>query len=245
MALFGFGGHQDVISPDDLLTLFKIMFAQGIPFYLCLIALRLSFCSLFLRITSVPWQRKIIYGVAIVTTITNVVILFRLNIFYCSPISLYWDEYTNPEEGSCISSNTTFILVYLQYSISIIADWVTSLLPLFLLRGSLMDKRVKFMTCGVLGTGILASAAGIASIVLTPETANGDDYTYTAYGIFVAQTVEPFIGIIAASVSTYLPLFKHLLGTDKVYGSGRVQFMGSKQNLQWPENSTISAQPLV
>ncbi|RDW74238.1 hypothetical protein BP5796_07680 [Coleophoma crateriformis] len=208
ISLYGFGSHQDDISIDDLIIQLKYMYAEGIFFCLCLIAMRLSLCWLFLRFTSAPWQRAMLYGVAIISIIVNLVNLFRLNVFYCFPVSYYWDEYLYDDGYTCVSSSTESTLLYMQYAISIAADWVTSLLPLVLLKDSLMNKRLKFLTCCLLGIGIFASGAGIAALILTPTADDQGDYTYTAYGMFLAQVTEPFIALLAASFGTYYPLFK-------------------------------------
>lgn len=66
------------------------------------------------------------------------------------------------------------------------------------------------VTYGLLGMGIFASAAAVAMIVINPSAADTGNYTYTAYGVFLAQGLEPFIGLLAASFSTYRPLFRSL-----------------------------------
>lgn len=65
-------------------------------------------------------------------------------------------------------------------------------------------------TYGLLGMGIFASAAGIGAVVINPTAADTGDYTYTAFGLFVTQGLEPFIGLLAASFATYRPLFRSL-----------------------------------
>jgi hypothetical protein len=186
------------------------MYANGIFFSLCIISLRLSVCALFLRITPVPWQRGILYSVAIITTIINTTNLFVENIFCCTPVPYYWNEYLYPDSGSCLSNTLNQNFLYAQYSISIAADWVTSLLPLLVLKNLTMDKKTKFLTCCLLGMGIFASGAGIAAIVVTPTANDSDDYAYSSYPIYVTQIVEPFVGTLAISFATYRPLFKSL-----------------------------------
>ncbi|RDW77837.1 hypothetical protein BP6252_05890 [Coleophoma cylindrospora] len=215
ISLHGFGSHQDTISPDNLSTQFKYMYIDGILCYLCIIALRFSLCWLFLRFTQVLWQRRVLYSVAIISTIINVFNLFRMNMFYCVPIPYYWEAYAynNSITGVCVSPAAMSIALYIQYGISVVADWVTCLLPLLLVKDSLMDTKVKILTWCLLGMGIFASGAGIATIIFAPTYMDVDDFTHTAYGLFVAQTTEPFIGILAASFSTYYPLFKSLWAT--------------------------------
>ncbi|RDW61680.1 hypothetical protein BP5796_11572 [Coleophoma crateriformis] len=138
-----------------------------------------------------------------------------MNIFYCVPIPYYWDAYAynNSTTGVCVSPATMMTALYVQYGISVVADWVTCLLPLILLKDSLMDTKLKILTWCLLGMGIFASGAGIATIIFAPTYTDVDDFTHTAYGLFVAQTTEPFIGMLAASFSTYYPLFKSLRTT--------------------------------
>ena len=172
-----------------------------------IIALRLSVCMLFLRITQVPWQRQTIYGIAIVTTIVNLVILLRFNILYCSPVSYYWDS-SVIESGTCVSPPTLRIVLYIQYSTATLADWATSFLPIFILKDWTADVSAKRAIYALLGMGTLASGASIAAIILNPTASDTGDYTFSAYKIFIAQITEPFIGILAASFATYRPLFQ-------------------------------------
>lgn len=58
--------------------------------------------------------------------------------------------------------------------------------------------------------GIFASGVAIAMIVVNPTAADTGDYTYTAYAVFVCQGLEPFVGMLAASFSTYRPLFRSI-----------------------------------
>lgn len=168
---------------------------------------------LLLRITQIRWQRRTIYGVAIITTIFNLIVLIRVNILYCNPISYYWSP--NIVYGTCLSDSTLHKVLYTQYSIATVADWVTSLLPIFILRDWKTDQRAKMVTYGLLGMGILASGASIACIVLNPVATNSGDYTYTAYKIYMAQLTEPWLGILAAWFATYRPLFRWIKTTTK------------------------------
>lgn len=182
--------------------------------YLSIIALRLSFCWLFLRIALLGWQKYFIYVIAITTTIINLFNLFRLNIFFCNPVPAFWN-YSFYPNAKCLSAHTTIILFYLQYSVAVAADFATSILPLFLLKGSTMDMKTRFLTCCLLGMGIFASGAAITVIVKASTFADAGDYTSSALSITTAIFAEPFIGIIAASFATLRPLFKRLNRTMK------------------------------
>ena len=127
---------------------------------------------------------------------------------------------------------------YLQYATAIAADWITSFLPVFILRAWTNDKRAKRVTYGLLGMGVLASGASIAAIVLNPMAANNADYTFNAYNIFVAQKSEPFIGILAASFATYRPLFRWLTpGTEEI--ASTITYLSSKQTSEIRDGSVV------
>jgi len=210
------------------------MYIGGIFTYTCIIALRLSLCLLFLRITTVLWQRWSLYGVAIVTTFINSINLFRLNIFYCYPVQYYWEESLDYPASACVSATTEDRLFYAQYSISIAADWATSFLPLFILKNSKMSTKAKVLTCCLLGLGIFASGASFAVVILSKAHDTSIDYFYNSYPIFVSQMSEPFIGMIAASLATYRPLLRSV-GT--LIGSSHSA--RESHNIQRPDVSLI------
>jgi len=189
------------------------MYVEGIFVYTCLIALRISLCSFFLRITIIQWQRRCLYVVAIVTTTINTLNLFRVNIFYCYPVANYWNVDPDFDGGTCLTAYAENSLLCAQYAISVAADLTTSFLPLLLLKDSRLDKRLKFITCSLLSLGIIASGASIAAIVLTTSYNDGSDYYYTSVPIFLAQVAEPFLGITASSFATYRPLLRSLSTT--------------------------------
>jgi hypothetical protein len=111
--------------------------------------LKISLGLFFLRVVQVKWQRKIIYGVMIISTLIQTYHAFFF-VFACgNPI--YYPEHMLA--GKCISKRVQVDLAYEQAAVTTATDFIFALLPVPLLWNTTMDLRSKFSVAFVLLLG--------------------------------------------------------------------------------------------
>jgi hypothetical protein len=78
---------------------------------------------------------------------------------------------------------------------------------------------MKVAICALMSLGLLASGFNIARSILIPEL-GGMDFTYSAVSLFLSTMLELNLGIIAACIPTFQPLFRSLRWKSGNYGNG-------------------------
>lgn len=92
----------------------------------------------------------IIYGAMAITVVTCLAFFFVL-IFQCSPVSYFWDKYT--QTGVCIPDDVVSGLGYLYSACSIITDFTFALLPAWIISQLKMKTRTKVALIPLMAMG--------------------------------------------------------------------------------------------
>lgn len=142
------------LTLNEILKPPKFLFAQEILYLLTTITVKLSVAFLFLRLIVNRLQRIFVIVTATFYTVTSVVYIF-LAIFQCSPVQYFWLRDLGNNDGVCVDPALFLILVYIQTAISTVTDFAFALLPIAMLWGMRMNKRIKFSVGAVLSLGIL------------------------------------------------------------------------------------------
>jgi len=95
----------------------------------------------------------VLYATIVVTQIYSAYFLF-LFIFQCWPISHFWNQYRGGA-GHCINPRIIVSSFYAYSAISCAADWIFSILPIFMVWNLQMDKKVKIYVAVMLSFAAL------------------------------------------------------------------------------------------
>ncbi|EHL01283.1 hypothetical protein M7I_2751 [Glarea lozoyensis 74030] len=134
-------------------------------------------------------------------------------IFACLPVRANWDLVL-AKTAKCYSKDTFTAIGLFNSSINIITDVLFATLPIPMVWNLQVNMRTKLSLVVILSLGLFACAAAIVKTVLqsklyvTPNTTRNDTY-------FIWNSVELYIGILAASLPSLRPLFKSFLDSTK------------------------------
>jgi hypothetical protein len=111
-----------------------------------IIFLKLSLGFFFLRLFVARLQRRIIFAVMILSTLTNLFLSFW-DIAVCGNPSAYFWEVTT---GKCADMKAQMGVAYTQAAVNALTDVTLSILPFFLLTGSQMKGSMRIYVTFIL-----------------------------------------------------------------------------------------------
>lgn len=100
-----------------------------------------------LRIAVERSHRLILWSCLIIIEVYSVFFFF-LFIFQCTPVSFFWEQFTGGN-GHCINTQIIVGTFYGYSALSCVADWVFSIVPIFIVRKLQMDRQKK-VTVGII-----------------------------------------------------------------------------------------------
>jgi len=109
--------------------------------------LKLSIGYFFLRLLILPAQRRVVYAVMILSTISNAT-LSIFDLFLCGNPKNFPVKVLSLQ---CVDTHTQEISAYLTAAINTVTDLTFAILPFWLLNNSMMPKRVKMYVFAILG----------------------------------------------------------------------------------------------
>ncbi|KAK1623612.1 hypothetical protein BDP81DRAFT_465247 [Colletotrichum phormii] len=132
---------------------------------------------------------------------------FFMVMFQCRPIQTFWEE-SPRTKGKCFNNRVVIIMTFTASIINCLADWAFGILPLFIVWSLSLPKRTRLLAFGILSFAAIGSAATVARSVYIPTLLDGDDFLWATTDVALWSTVEPGIGITAASIATLRPLWQ-------------------------------------
>lgn len=90
-----------------------------------------------------------------------------------------------------------------------LTDWLFSLLPVTVIWSAAIPRSTKISAGCLLGLGSLASIASLIRLAYIPGIEASPTFLEHAVNIASWSIVEPGLGIVAASLATLRPLFRH------------------------------------
>ncbi|GME27016.1 hypothetical protein GTA08_BOTSDO09534 [Neofusicoccum parvum] len=178
------------------------------------VPVKASICVALIRIALRPIYKRILWALLVVSVISTIVALMVV-FTTCKPMACMWDR-TIPD-CKCGSLENVITLSYVVSAVNIATDWTVAIMPIFVLWDIQLKPRVKVVTCGILGMGVLSSAstATLFRLKTIPYYRNANDYLYGVAEVAIWSMPEVGLGIIAGSAATLKPLFSSLLGSSK------------------------------
>lgn len=187
------------------------------------------------------WQRGIIYAGLVAYTIYGIV-YFALTVFGCGNPAAYL---LHTAEGKCISVKTVIIPAsYAQTALNGLTDWIYALLPIYSIVTLQLPRATKFWACVLLGLGALGSVASLVRLRYVPGLAPGENFFHNSTGATIWSTIEPGLGIAAASLATLRPLMQRLRDSARSLTGSQRAAGGNPSQLQSAPRADIRLRQL-
>ena len=191
-----------------LITILYVVNMMFIKLSIGLFLLRLAVQKRYIWILRISMVIILIWSVAIVF----------YQFFQCKPVAFQWDN--RIPGGICAPAEAFVAAAYSISVMTIVSDWLYSIMPIFMIWNVKMSVQKKFTVGLVLSLGIFASVATLIRLKYLIELADPSDQLYTATHAMVWTIIEPGIAIVAASLVTIRPLLN----------SWNLQGFGSSKN---------------
>jgi hypothetical protein len=187
----------------DAAKMTQFYFANQLTIYITAGLAKIAVALILYRLASTKRMRWIIIISIIVAAIwTLVMTLFTSWLCVKNGASSY------------ASSELCSRVGYFRTSSNIVIDYFYALLPIYLLWGVQMTRRLKLSVLFLLGLGIFASSATIVKLVVIIRltTAPPKEAEAMRYDLLLWADIELGLAIFAASAAALRPLLKHLPG---------------------------------
>ncbi|KAL0932209.1 uncharacterized protein CTRU02_213162 [Colletotrichum truncatum] len=144
----------------------------------------------------------------------------------CRPVNTYWDQGPRTP-GKCWPRQVIYVMTITATVINTSADFTFGTLPWFIVRSMNLPLGTKIVVVCILGLAAVGSTATIVRAFYIPTLLEETNFLHETAGFAIWSTVEPGVGMIAASIATLRPL--HQLIVAKM---GRATSSGFRR-YQW------------
>lgn len=206
--IHGVGRHRWELTPEDIKTALIYCYLYEIFYVLVGVALKVALGIFYLRIAIERWQIILIKCIVIGASGFGVVCLF-LVLLQCIPVNSFWLVY--PSNDKCIPIPAQEGITYALNAMNACTDWILGTLPFFMVRHLNMSFRTKILVVGILAFAAVGSTGTIVRMKYVKNLTNGPEFLYVIIDVSIWSTVEPGIGITAASIATLRPLLQTVL----------------------------------
>ncbi|TDZ49809.1 hypothetical protein CTRI78_v007810 [Colletotrichum trifolii] len=203
---YGTGRHRSELTAEQNRQALMYWYICELLYIMSTCLLKISVGYFLLRV-SIRRSHVWILRTLMLGTILFGTAYFFMVTFQCVPVSTYWDE-TPRVEGKCFNDRIVIIMTFTASIINCLADWSFGILPLFIVWSLSLPKRTRFLAFAILSFAAIGSAATIVRSIFIPTLLNGDDFLWATTDVALWSTVEPGIGITAASIATLRPLWQ-------------------------------------
>ncbi|KAI1333984.1 hypothetical protein F5Y15DRAFT_430234 [Xylariaceae sp. FL0016] len=220
--IYGTGRHIIVV---ENYRMYKILGLCSEIFYFEAIAfVKLSILSLYWSIFPNRAFRLWLWTVS--AFVSAWAIAFSLStIFQCIPLSYLWNS---EQKGYCINYG------YLQLSsgiINIITDFLILALPLPIIWKLNITKHKKWQVSLTLAIGCTACLVSVVRLAYA-QTLGGVDGSWDGVPLTYISIVEVTVGILAASIPTYKPLYRRLTQRSTPHSSREYSHVNDREVLR-------------
>ncbi|GJN77983.1 hypothetical protein PLIIFM63780_001476 [Purpureocillium lilacinum] len=218
------GGGGGGESAERIVTSMKGIYICAAIYSLTSLAIRVSVCLFLLRIVTRRAHRQVLHALLAVSAAASAAYFFTV-LLQCSPPSFFWNRVRygggaahgsggeggggGAETGRCIRHQAVTAVAMVHATVSALSAWVMGLLPMVMLWNVRMETRTKVTVIALLG---MSMVAGITIIVRMTTLKFIEDstpaYFKSTMDTAMWSSIEPSVGIIAASIPTLRPLFK-------------------------------------
>ncbi|KAH7384401.1 hypothetical protein DE146DRAFT_636509 [Phaeosphaeria sp. MPI-PUGE-AT-0046c] len=204
----GMGYRHEDLSPQALRTALLYCYLYEIFYILVGVVLKISLGIFYLRIAVERWHVVLIKCIIFGSAGFGLVCLF-LVIFQCIPVNTFWTIY--PANDRCIPIPAQNGITFTLNALNACTDWILGTLPFFMVRHLNMSFSTKMLVGGILAFAAIGSTGTIVRMKYVKNLTNGPEFLHVVIDVSIWSTVEPGIGITAASIATLRPLLHTVL----------------------------------
>jgi hypothetical protein len=209
------GRHNFYVSPDDQKKAAHLAFAVQPLWGWSVVLAKISMAYMLLRIMrSKSWHTflYVIIGIQLATGVG----LMTVVLAQCRPMSGAWDP---QPDSKCWSPVAMQVTLYISGTVSIIADFIFTLMPLTFISKMNLPLRQKIVLGSLMGLGLFATAAGIVKLTLVRTYMYGGDTLYRTTDLYMWGFLEQEMSIVALCVPCLKAPFEKVLRRLKLVSS--------------------------
>lgn len=230
---YGFGKHQQFLSPHNLQEFRKYTYGEWIQTFATLMWTKVSICLFLMRLPNSRALRLPLQCAVAFLLFSNT-ILTVIWIMQCQPIHAAWDD-----SGTCMSRKAKECIILAQAVISVISDFTFAAFPILFLWRVQIDIRTKIGLWVLMCLGFITGACCLVRTVLNDQSVPLDG-TYDGIINWLWRLFEVQIGIIAACIPTLRPLYlwaMRRMGGDTQGLDTNIKFPLTNDPQSWVENA--------
>ncbi|KAL9134669.1 MAG: hypothetical protein Q9175_004149 [Cornicularia normoerica] len=230
---YGFGKHQQFLSPHNLQEFRKYTYGEWIQTFATLMWTKVSICLFLMRL---PNSKALLLPLqcAVAFLLFSNTILTIIWIMQCQPIHAAWDD-----RGTCMSRGAKEGIILAQAVISVISDFAFAAFPILFLWRVQIDLKTKIGLWVLMCLGFITGACCLVRTVLNNQSLPLDG-TYNGIINWLWRLFEVQIGIIAACIPTLRPLYLWVMrriGGDTQGLNTNIKFpLATNDPQSWVEN---------
>ncbi|KAI0972146.1 hypothetical protein F4678DRAFT_472144 [Xylaria arbuscula] len=224
-ARYGLGRHFMFITNVRLFYIWSVLLE--VFYYLCIGSIKLSILSFYGTIFTVKQFRPYLWTMALIVIawcIASVVV----SIAQCLPFQFGWDKTISG--GVCINYG---LLVLSAGIINVITDFIILCLPIPLILRLHISSQKKYLLIFTFASGSSACIVSIVRLAFSLVVSSTSDPSWNNVDTGFVSAVELLVGILAASIPTYRPLYRRYIQ--------RSTTLYPKQNSNFPSQGQVSA----
>lgn len=203
---YGTGRLSTDISAEDYSKAMQYWLYCYIWYCWTMIFSKISIGIFLLRIIVEKLHLWLIY-VALFINVLSGLAFFLVTLLQCHPVSYFWNK---AQDGACINVSIIIALTYLYSSLNIICDFTFALLPIVIVQGLNMNRKLKIAIIPLLSMGCIASSAVVVRLAYV-ERFRSSEFLYQTTDIAIWSTVEAGLAVTAGSLACIRPLFKIMM----------------------------------
>ncbi|KAF3001844.1 hypothetical protein E8E13_004195 [Curvularia kusanoi] len=218
---YGIGKHLKDIQHKEMLPIGLRYMYMGEVFGLLSVPLsKTSFCVTLLRLTIIPWQRRLLWFIITTVQLTFYAVAIMMMV-QCDPPQKLWDFHL---PGKCWDNRIVIYYSIFVGAYSSLMDFLLALCPWLIIHKLQMESRKKWSLISAMSLGCLAGVACIVKTVYLPLIGTWADVTYNIADVLIWAITESAITIIAASI----PFVRLMMKDISTRGDSKSQSTGNK-----------------
>lgn len=170
----------------------------------CILEMSVGFFLLRISIKSGHvWAVRILMLVSLLFGVSYLMVVAM----QCLPVAVFW-EISPRDPYQCLPQNVLLVLTYCGSVINGLTDWGFGILPFFIVWSLSLPLKSRIMVITILSFAMVGCSATIVRARYIPRMLDADDFLFATADVAIWSTVEPGIGITAASIATLRPLWE-------------------------------------
>ncbi|KAI0110369.1 hypothetical protein GGR51DRAFT_510930 [Nemania sp. FL0031] len=232
--------HEAYLSPQEISYQLEITYVVLVVSIVCTALGKIAIGATILRIVSSASssERWVVWAIIVVTTISSILDIF-ISLFQCGrdPRAI-WD-FELQAKATCLDSEalnryTTFTAVWQSF-----ADFVFSILPIFIVWRLRMPTQRKLIL--TIGLGLTLLTAGAAAAKSSYIARQSNDYTWDLFNVYVWLSTEALLIIMCGSIPSIYPMWSQMFQRRRSgYQSHDSGYRRHTYKLSGPETSKNS-----